>query len=149
MISDEQVAALRAFLALDADDAEARMNQLIEGGRLEGYGEFVSAAFATAVRRRFSSGWTIADVIRFVASARGRLTSEGVRVDPRAAEILVRRTLGEPINVELDEEINARAQIFLLSELTIDENFGDAELDNFLTLAKELADQLLAQGKPA
>jgi hypothetical protein len=149
MVSDEQVAALRAFLALDADEAEFLTHRLVESNRLEGYGELVSAAFAAATRRRFSSGWKIADVIRIVASVRGRLINEGIEMDTRAAEVLMRRALGEKIAVELDEEVSARAQIFLLSELTLDEGLDDAELDTFLATARKLADRLPNRGRQA
>jgi hypothetical protein len=98
MVSDEQVAALRAFLALDADEAEFLTNQLVESNRLECYGELISSTFAAAIRRRFSPDWKIADVIRVVASTRGRLINEGIEIDTRAAEILIRRTLGEKIS---------------------------------------------------
>lgn len=148
-VNDAQVAALRAFLELDADDTERLIKQLIETGPLDGYGELVSAAFATAVRRHFPSGWTIADVIGTVASARARLINEGVEIDPHAAEILTRRTLGDSIAVELDEEVSARAQIFLLSELIIADELDDTEIDDFLAAARELADQLLDRGRQA
>lgn len=148
-VSDTQVAALRAFLEQNSDDTERLINQLIETGTLDGYGELVSAAFATVVRRRFSSGWTIADVIGAVANARARLIGEEIDIDPRAAEILTRRALGDSIAAEIDEEVSARAQIFLLSELVVTRDLDDAEMDGFLAAARKLADQLLDRGRPA
>jgi hypothetical protein len=141
-VIDEEVTALRAFLALELDEAERLTRQLVEAARLEGYGKLVYAAFVTAVRRRFSPTWSIPEVIRFVATARTRLVDDEIAIDPLTAEILLRRALGESIATKLDEEANARAQIFLLCELIVDEGLDDAGLDEFLIQARTLADRL-------
>jgi hypothetical protein len=141
-VSDEQVAALRAFLTLQPDEAERLTEQLAAVGALDGYGALVYAAFVTAIRRRFSPTWTIPYVIRFVATARARLLKNEIEIDPRAAEILMRRALGDSIVAELDEEARTRAQIFLLGEMVVDEQLDDAGLDAFLATARVLADQL-------
>jgi hypothetical protein len=141
---DDQVAALRAFLALEPHEAERLTKQLVETDRAEGYGELIYAAFVIAVRRRFSPTWTIHDIIRFVATARARLLDDEIAIDPRTAEILLRRALGESIATELDEEARARAQIFLLGELVVDEEFDDGELGEFLSQACALADRFVA-----
>lgn len=142
MVSDKQVEALRAFLALQPDDAERLARQLADARHFEGYGELIYAAFVTAVRRRLSPTWTIPDVIRFVATTRARLLNEEIEIDPRTAEILMRRALGDVIAAELDEEARTRAQIFLLGELVVDEQLDDAGLDALLATARTLADQL-------
>lgn len=142
LVSGEQVAALRAFLALDPDQAGRLTEQLVESGRVEGYGELVYAAFVSAVRRRFSPTWTVADVIRFVAAKRAELLEDGAEVDPLTAEILVRRALGGGIATELDEKSRARAQILLLGEIVADAGFDDAGLDDFLAQVRSLADQM-------
>lgn len=143
-VIDEEAAALRAFLALELDDAERLTNQLVEADRLDGYGELVYAAFVVAVRRRFSPTWTIPGVVRFVAAARVRLLEDGIAIDPRTAEILMRRALGDVVAADLDELARARAQIFLLGELIVDEDLDDAGLDEFLVQARTLADRLIA-----
>jgi hypothetical protein len=142
VVGDEQVGALRAFLALQPDEVERLTKQLVDARRVEGYGELVYAAFVTAVRRRFSPTWTIPDVIRFVATVRARLLDDEIEIDPLTAEILVRRALGDGIAAELDGEARTRAQIFLLGELVVDEQLDNAELDAFLATARVLADQL-------
>jgi hypothetical protein len=142
VVSDDQVAALRAFLALEPNETERLTKQLVETDRLEGYGELVYAAFVAAVRRRFSPTWTVPDVIRFVGTARARLLNDEIEIDPRTAEILMRRALGDGIVAERDEEARARAQIFLLGEMVVDEDLDDDGLDEFLATARVLADQL-------
>jgi hypothetical protein len=141
-VSGEQVAALRAFLVLESDQAGWLTKRLVEAGRVEGYGELVYAAFVTAVRRRFSPAWTVSEVIRFVAATRAELLQDDIEVDPRTAEILVGRALGDGIATELDEKSRARAQILLLREMVVDAGLDDAGLDAFLAQARSLADQM-------
>jgi hypothetical protein len=142
LVSGEQVAALRAFLALDSDQARRLTEQLVEAGRVEGYGELVYAAFVSTVRRRFSPTWTVSDIIRFVAATRAELLQDDIEIDPRTAEILVRRALGDGIAIELNEKSRARAQILLLSKMVVDAGFDDAGLDALLAQARSLADQM-------
>jgi hypothetical protein len=144
VVSDQQLAALRAFLVLEPDEAGPPTEQTLEVGGVEGYGELVYAAFVAATRRRFSPTWTVPDVIRFVAAVRAELLEDEVDIDPRTAEVLIRRALGDGIVTVLDEEARARAQIFLLCAMVADAGFDDAELDAFLAQARGLADQLTA-----
>jgi hypothetical protein len=143
-VTDEQVAALRAFLAPESDDAEQLTEQLIESKRLAGYGELVYAAFVSTLRRRFSPAWTVSAVIRFVAVTRAELLEDAIDIDPRTAEVLIRRALGDGVVTDLDEEARARAQIFLLCAMVADAEFDDAELDTFLAQSRSLAEQLTA-----
>jgi hypothetical protein len=141
-VTDEQLAALRAFLTIDTEGTERLARHLMESGDVAGYGELVYAAFVAAVRRRFSPTWTLPKVIRFVAAARADLLQDGIEIDPRTAETLIRRALGDGIATRLEEEARVRAQIFLLIQLIDDEGLDDAGLDAFLAQARSLADQL-------
>lgn len=141
-ISDKQVASLRAFLAHEPSEFVHLTRPLMESTDAEGYGELVYAAFALTVRRRFSPSWTIPDVVRVVATIRARLLETEVDVDPRAAETLIRRVLGDSVAGDFDDEAKSRAQIFVLAELVDDEELDDAALDAFLVEARALADQL-------
>lgn len=142
-VPDEQIATLHAFLATDPDRAEQLTRNLIENGDVTGYGELVHAAFVAAVRRRFSSIWSIPEVIRVVAATRTELLQDNIDIDPRTAETLIRWALGDSIAIRLDEEARARAQIFLLLQFIQDEELDDARLDAFLVRARSLADQLV------
>ena len=142
-INDAHVAALRAFLTLEDDEAQPRTGQLVDDD-VKGYGGLLYAAFITAAHRRFSPAWTAADVVRYVAAARAELLQDDITIDPRASEILLRRALGDTVTTDSDEEINARAQIFLLSEMIAAEDLDTAELDAFLAQARALADRLFA-----
>lgn len=141
-VGDQHVAALRAFLAMESDYFSGISGRLIKDGDVADYGGLVYAAFVTAVRRRFAPTWTVPQVVRFVGEMRVDLLRDGIDIDPRTAEILVRRALGDGIDVRLEEEASARAQIFLLLVLIDDEGLDDAGLDAFLAQARSLADQL-------
>lgn len=142
VIPDEQVASFRAFLSGDSEEGVRRTGRFVESRGVEGYGELVYAAFALAVRRRFAPSWTIADVVRSVAAARARLLDVDVDIDPRAAEVMIRRVLGDAVTGDFEDESKARAQVFVLLVLVDDEEFDDAGLDAFLADVRALADQL-------
>lgn len=86
-VTDEYVAAMRAFLTGDpafsglARHLEARDGDA--GGNV--YAALLGMTFAVAARHRFAGGYTTADVIRFVASARTSPAGDP-DIDPRTAE---------------------------------------------------------------
>lgn len=142
-VTDEQVAALRAYLALDPDELERLNRQLADAGGTDGYGELVWAAFVIGARRRFAPEWTVPSVVKYVATTRARWGKVAEDIDPRTAEILLRRALDDKVDGDLDEVTRGRAQIFLLGELIIDAQLNDAELDELLEDARALADHWL------
>jgi hypothetical protein len=143
VVSDEHVASLRAFLALEPDEGMRLTRQLAQTGDVQSYGELIYAAFVTAVRRRFSPSWTVPEVIRFVVTVRARLLDDEIQIDPRAAEVLMRRALGDSVTGDFDDETRARAQIFVLAELVADEQLDAPGLDQFMGQTRALADQLI------
>jgi len=78
MISDDQAAALKALLAEKFADYEDLANHLERTNAWSGFNYLVAAAFYEAVYRRFGKGYTIPEVIRFVADERARIE------DPKA-----------------------------------------------------------------
>jgi hypothetical protein len=98
-VTDEQVAALRAFLA--------------------------------------------SAVIGLVAIVRAQLLDDGIHIDPRTSESLMRRALGDAVAADPEEPATARARVLLLGELIVDEGLDDAGLDEFLAQARTLADRLM------
>jgi hypothetical protein len=145
VVSDEQVASLRAFLALEPDEGLRLTNNILQAGDVDGYGALIYAAFVIAVRRRFKPTWSISDLVRLVAAVRIRLLDDEIEIDPRVAETLMRRALGDTVTGELAEEARARAQIFLLVELVLDEDLDDRELDDFLVMARTMADHMVTE----
>jgi hypothetical protein len=142
-VTDDQVAALRAYLALDPGEAERLNRRLTDTGGEDGYGELIWAAFVIGARQRFAPKWTVPSVVKYVATARARWGADADGIDPRTAEILLRRALDDAVEGDLDEMTRGRAQIFLLSELIADERLDANGLDDFLAQAQALADRWL------
>lgn len=142
-VSDTQIASLRAFLSNDPHEGMRLAGSLVDSDDADGFGELLYAAFVTAVRRRFSAAWTIPAVVTFVAAARAALFQDGTDIDPHAAEILIRRALGDSVITGVEEMASARAQVLVLRRLIADERLDDCGLDRFLAEARALADQLI------
>jgi hypothetical protein len=147
-ITNEYMYALRAFLT--GDPAFARMSERLEArdGRQGGdiYAALAGAAITVAARRQFGSGYTAADLIRFVAQARASTPGRGADIDPRTAEQLMRTVLGnEPAPEGLGQDAKARAVSLLLLELTSQQKMTGAELDIVLDKARSLAERALTE----
>ncbi|MEU6036394.1 hypothetical protein ABZ801_13375 [Actinomadura sp. NPDC047616] len=145
-VSDDHVSAMRACLAGDDEESQRLHRQLIADGATSGYGQFLSAAFVTAVRRRFSPTWSWGEVIRYVAGLRSVLGGDRDRLDPLVAENLMRHALGdESLNIKaldkVDDETKAHAQLMILMALASDANFDDSALDDLLNSARKFAEQ--------
>jgi non-ribosomal peptide synthetase component F len=146
-VTDDQVAALRAYLRArtdsEASDAERRFLTLSRTGRLDEVGALVYGAFAAAARRRFSPAWTSADVVRFVAEFRGSSAEAAELLSPSPAENQLRGVLGEKQYVLPSEEARARAQFLLLAALTV--TLDPQELGQVLAEGRGLADSLIME----
>jgi hypothetical protein len=142
-VSDQQVAALRATLALDAAQAQEWRAQLVGSGDLDGFSELVYAAFVLAVRRYFPMAWARADVVRYVGSVRAR-GLDGDDIDPVIAEALIMRALGAGEALHASIEAKVAVQTILLGSLTADLELDSSSLSLFVAEARELADQWLA-----
>jgi hypothetical protein len=141
LVTDYQIAALRAYLTGVFDDDGQLQQQLIQSGEVDGLGKLVYATFVTAVRQRFSPTYMRADIISFVASARALLSERSDMIDPRTGENLIRRALGEAVSDESDQQAASRTQLTLLVALIKREQFGDSELDDFLIQVRILANR--------
>jgi hypothetical protein len=142
-VTDDQVLALRAFLAFDLR-YEPLTRQLAAEKRLAGYGELVYAAFRIAVRRRFGPAWTSAEVVRFVARVRINLRELGIDLEPNSAETLIRQALGDPVTSRASDDTHAQVLLFVLGELISGEYLDEAHLDAFMAEARMTADARLA-----
>jgi hypothetical protein len=143
-VTDDQVAALRAYLAGDFGTHKQLHRQLDPVAAGTGYTALIAAAFFEAVDRRFTKNGTDADVVKFVASVRTRSERLADELDPHIAERIIRHSLGSGSIADLDDETVIRAQIVLLAGLISDEKLDDAELDEFVATARELGDRLMS-----
>jgi hypothetical protein len=141
VVTDEQVAALRAFLVDDQKEFDRLAKRLDRTSAWFGYSALLSSTFFEAVTRRFAPTWTAADIVRFVATVRAQYIEDPDELDPQHAERLIRTALGDGSVEDLDNEIKA-AQVILLPALVDEERPGAADLEEILALARERADCL-------
>lgn len=140
-ITGIQIAALQAILTGD-NDAFHRLSMepdLVHG---DGFPVLIATAFVAAARRRFPTGCSNGDVIRFVGQVRARDEGKHADLSAVAAEQMLLNVLrGEPISHEFDEDTEGYAQIAILAELVSD--LDEQQLDMFLVEARGQADTWL------
>lgn len=141
-VTDAQVAALRAFLVHDSEATQFLTYQLGDDG-MRGYQSLADAALSIAAQRRFAPRFTSADIARYVASLRVSRIADGdaYDFDPIVAENVLRYSLGQQIPKTPDPNERFRAVIALLDALTETEVSGEADLDDLLAEARQLADR--------
>ena len=139
-VTDEQVAALRAFLMRDARTMMALTAALGDEG-MAGYQRLADAALSVAAVRRFAPRFTSSDIVQYVASVRTSRIADGIEYDfdPVAAENVLRYSLGQAAPRTPDPEERFRAVISLLEALTESEQSTETDVDAFLAQARELA----------
>jgi hypothetical protein len=142
-VADEQVAALRAYLAGDFETHRRLQSQLDPAAARTGYTALIAGAFFEAVDRHFAQKGTDADVVEFVASVRMRSERLAQELDPQIAERLIRHSLGRGSIADVDDEVVVQTQIVLLAGLIADEDFSTADLDKFMITARALGDRLM------
>lgn len=143
-VSDMHVAALGAFLAEGPDILMERYGEEIKAETRSGFSLLIYYAFARAARLKFSPTYTFPQVIRYVADLRLLLGEDAHEVDPRAAEGLIRFSLGDktfsgrpPFGV--DQLTMLRAELHLLVALMSDAELDETELEEFIEDAAALA----------
>jgi hypothetical protein len=147
MVTEEYVAALRAFLTGDDDDTFGQLSAHLQArdgsGSGTAYGALQAMALTLAARRRFAPMYTASEVIQFVAQVRAAIGDE---VDPLTAERVLRGVLGEPATAEgLDEHAKALAVPALLLVLVSQEKLPGKDLEALLGQAQVMANQMLAE----
>jgi hypothetical protein len=143
LLTDEQVAPLRAQLAGKLEEHRRLLARLDPAEMQTPYRMLVSAAFFVAAERRFPKGSTRADVINFVADARSR-TQRLSEVDPQVAERLILAVVGDERIGDIDPKTGFETQMLLLAAFTADAKYDTADLEDFLADARKLANQWLA-----
>lgn len=145
-VTDDEVAALRAFLSGDLDLYHQIRRGLDHSAATRASDSApVAAAFFEAVDRRFGDSGTAADVISYVADVRARSGEVAEQVDPQAAERLIRAVMTDETIADIDTETKGRVFIVFLGALISDEQLDDDGLDAFLAQARKTADGFLSQ----
>jgi hypothetical protein len=143
-VTDAQVAPLRAQLARQPEEHLRLFNLLDQNEKKTGYQALVSAAFVTAVQRRFVPDTRLPEVMEFVGNVRSRSPQVADQLDPVIAERVIMAVLADDSLDDVDARQSLEAQIVLMAAIVGDENFDDAGLDRFLAEARKLADEWLA-----
>ncbi|HZB32802.1 MAG TPA: hypothetical protein VE465_21770 [Streptosporangiaceae bacterium] len=141
LVTDEQVAALRAYLVDDEEESDRLIGYLEQSGGLDGFSALFGSAFFDAVNRRFAPTWSVAEVVRFVATVRAHHLADPNDLDPLNAERLIRTALGDGSVDDLDDEIRA-AQMILLPVLIHEEQPNPVALEDILAQARRRANSL-------
>ena len=143
-VTDEQAAPLRALLARQPEEHDRLFGLLDQKAKKTGYQALVSAAFVTAVQRRFARDVSPREVIEFVGDARARSPPFADQVDPAIAERVIIAVFNGDSLDDLDARKSFDAQSQLMVAIVYGAQLDDAGLDAFLAEARKLADQWLA-----
>jgi vacuolar-type H+-ATPase catalytic subunit A/Vma1 len=143
-VTDDQVAPLRAQLAGQPEEHLRLFNLLDQNAKNTGYQALVSAAFVTAVQRRFAPEASLREVVEFVGSVRSRSPQVAEKIDPVIAERVIMGVLADDSLDDIDARKSFETQLVLMAAIVGGENLDDAGLDAFLAQARKLADQWLA-----
>jgi hypothetical protein len=142
-VTNDQVAALRAYLAGDFAKHRQLMEQLGREGAREGFAALVPAAFVEAAERRFPPGTSMDEITSFVALVRAQHLNDPDEIDPLIAERLIHDvSTGESIG-DLNPDVKYRTQFVLLYPLIVEGNFSEAGLDDLVAEARKLAEEWL------
>ena len=85
-VTEEQVAALRAYLTDNEREYERLVDHLKQTDELDCYSALLGSAFFDAVNRRFAPTGTVVDVIGFVAAVRARYINSPLGCSIRATQ---------------------------------------------------------------
>jgi hypothetical protein len=144
VVTDEQVATLRAYLAGEFDEYERLSERLDPDVDGLGYGALIAGGFFEAVDRRFARGGTRADVVEYVGDVRSRSERLSEQIDPVIAERLIMHSLGENSIDDLDDKVVVHTQLLLLIALVGDEQLDDVGLDKFIATTRAFGNRLLS-----
>lgn len=150
IITDEYVAALRAFLGGEGDEEWARLaGYLIARDGAERAGSILSTLQGVALhvitRQRFALGYRDEDISGLVATLRAEYVDADA-VDPVIAEQLLHAVLGGAgLIVGVNKEELGKASLALLYMLLDEAGVTGGKLDDLLAGARPVAEQLLAQ----
>lgn len=142
MISDQQVAVLRALLSGD-DGHRAALADLSRDDNA-GYSALLAGAFVVAVDRRFTTGTARSEVIGFVANVRSRSGEAADIVDPGTAEAMIIGVVNPDVFPDVDAGVLLAHQNVLAAALVADERLDAAGLDAFLAEARSAGERLVA-----
>jgi hypothetical protein len=142
-VTEQQVAALRAQLTGDRDDAVRLIREFSAREDLRGFFTLTSAAFTEAVELRFGRNGTREDAIRLVSDVRSRSDWLSESIAPDTAEAVLTSAFTHGDIPELDPDDLRGIFSTFLAAMIAEVGLDDTQLEDFLTKARALADKIL------
>lgn len=143
MVTDEQVAALRAAMTGDYETFGHFVGKSVDG-RDPAFAVLMTQVFVIAAQGRFPASSSTAELIRFVGQLRSRDEGKHADVVASAAEqMLLCAIHGETASQEFGEEVRGYTQFALIMELVADLRLDDGQVDELLDMARQESDQRL------
>lgn len=139
VIDDMHMFLLRAHLDGDQDAVRRAHESLTGPHAMDALGALVHQAFVIAARRTFAPAYNRGQLIQYAASLRAALSERPELLDPVAAELELRRALGEDVPASPDTGARATAQLILLTALARDLELGDDATWDLLLRARQNA----------
>lgn len=144
-VTDETVAAFRAYLSGDTEQWERRTDELVRTPETSrSYFALLTASFVEAVERRLGEGATRDEIIAFVADLRAREDEYAGRLDADATERVIATVFDDDVttgDIPRDQTIGIRIGVTAI--IIGDEELDAAGLEEFLDRARALADEIL------
>jgi len=144
-VTDQQVAALRAYLKGEFERHSQLLDQLDPVADSDGWSALVAAGFFEAVDRRWGDNRDTAQIVEYIGSVRTISPELSDQIDPRVAEPLILACLGQGAVPDVDDETRHATQLLLCTALVADAKYDDEALDAFLEEARKIADHWLGQ----
>lgn len=144
-VSDDQVAAMRAYLSGNQDEFR-RLNGSLDRSKegLRTYGCFITGAFFEAVSLRFTERTTRNEVIDYVADLRSRSDNVAEELDPEKAERMIMMVISDDDVDDLSSSERIGLEMILIAGLVTDAGLDAAGLETFLEKARAFGNALLA-----
>ena len=142
-LRDEHVEALHSYLSGDTEAWKALNDRITCDEIAASYMSLIYGAFVAAVRRKFSSSYSLVEVVRYVADLRIRIGADGGGINGRVAENLIRDVVGDP-DLRKDPDFQdpysvVPAELAILADLVFEASYDDAGLREFVRDSTRLA----------
>lgn len=148
-VSGQAEATVRAWLLGNDQEAVSLTTQMTDSD-MQAYDALLQALLSLAAGRRFASGYTDADVIRYVARVRAGtdVRAEDLELDPKATETVLRHALGQPTIPDADSQTRIRAVLALLTAILSELRLTEFDLGSLFAEAQYLVDGWFTEPSP-
>jgi hypothetical protein len=148
-VSDRQMAALKALLSRQVDEHQRLIDEIEreEGpDARERHSALIAAGMFEAAEKRFIRNGKYApnnEVVSYIAEVRSRNEAAAEDLNPAIAERVLLTALDQGDTDGIDADTVVMAQLLLMAALVGDEEYSEAELDEFLKQVRRTADEWL------